>query len=121
MAISTRVLGKLGGGGSEIVPFNISDQTNGNKYIDIATFTVPSGQTHLIAFSASMGGSSSIYRPEIHIADKAFSFPTNSTTFELGGAATFGPGTYQVRMWSRNQPYGTVGSWAEGVAVSTKI
>ena len=69
MAITSEIIGKLGGADVDIIP--VEGEASGGKGSTevLATIDVPAGETWLVAAigQTTAGGSASSYRPDLHL------------------------------------------------------
>ena len=88
MAITSEIIGKLGGAGVEEKAFSVT-QFIGTQ--ELAAVTVPAGETWLIAAIVDVGDTNGTYPPSLILADNT---PTTAKpNTRVGVASTSGPGT----------------------------
>ena len=88
MAITTEIIGKLGGAGVEVIPVEgIASGKSGSSEV-IATIDVPAGETWLVAAigQTTTGSASTSGRPDLHLG--GVSRPAAGTGETHGLAAT---------------------------------
>ena len=91
MAITSEIIGKLGGAGVEVIPVEGEASGPSGSSTVIATIDVPAGETWLVAVigQLAVGASGPSQLPELHLGD------VNSTRAPSGthGLATTATGT----------------------------
>ena len=99
MAVTSEIIGKLGGGGVEVEP--VSGTASGPSAV-MTTITAPPGETLLVAVVGTItaANSSQLYIPELSIGNAKASFSG------VGGVSAIVTGTAQIVL-KRNNSVGT--------------
>ena len=90
MAITSEIIGKLGGADVEVIPVEgAASGSNGSSKV-IATIDVPAGETWLVAAIGKRIGASNIgtNQPELHLGDVSIPGAGSNGTYGLATTAT---------------------------------
>ena len=90
MAITSEIIGRLGGAGVEVIPVEgVASGSSGSSTV-IATIDVPAGETWLVAAigQTAAGHSLPSYRPWFYLGDNLSARPTPGETSGLARVAT---------------------------------
>ena len=100
MAITSEIIGKLGGGGAEVEP--VSGTASGSSSAVMTTITAPPGETLLVAVVGTItaANGSQLYIPTLSIGNAKASFSG------VGGVSAIVTGTAQIVL-KRNNSVGT--------------
>ena len=105
MAITSEIIGKLGGAGVEVTPVEGAASGSSGSSKVLATIDVPAGETWLVAAigQKTAGSSFDTSQPELHLGD--IKMPTKAS-YETCAIATTASGRISFRI-KRNNSSGT--------------
>ena len=105
MAITSEIIGKLGGADVEVTPVEGAASGSSGSSTVLATIDIPAGETWLVAAIGQKTGESSIItsQPELHLGDVKIPERSPNGTY---GLATTASGTISFRI-KRNTSSGT--------------
>lgn len=107
MAITSELIGKLGGGGGagvEVIPVSGTASGNSRTTVLLHTVEVPAGETWLVALYGNLQGrySGAPQSPQLYIGDTALpEYAPNGTTL----LAHVGTGTIDVKLYRNTSAY----------------
>ena len=101
MAITSEIIGKLGGADVEVIPVEGTTSGSSGSSTVIATIDVPAGETWLVAAigQKTTGSSFDSGQPELHLGD--IKMPTRASD-RTCGIATTASGTISFRIKRNN-------------------
>ena len=101
MAITSEIIGKLGGAGVEVTPVEGAASGSSGSSKVLATIDIPAGETWLVAAigQKTAGSSFEAGQPELHLGD--MKIPT-SASYGTCGIATTASGTISFRIKRNN-------------------
>ena len=90
MAITSEIIGKLGGADVEVIPVEVEASESSGSSTVIATIDVPAGETWLVAAIGKRIGASATNnaRPELHLGDVSIPGAGPNGTYGLATTAT---------------------------------
>ena len=88
MAITSEIIGKLGGADVEVIPVEGAASGSSGSSEVLATIDVPAGETWLVAAIGQLTPANASLRPGLHLGDNISGRPPAGETYGLATTAT---------------------------------